>query len=141
MGESVPLEPERAAFSASVYYFWLWYLFQSSKEDSNEHHTQYRAEGAIHEAECMIRILTTDGAPDDDVAERDPEPATFDGGPQSSPDSLNEKPQQQEKQKSKSKKNKKKWTRYFIHNEILFTRKYRYQFRKRGIMSFFQAGA
>ena len=58
----------------------------------------------------MIRILTTDGAPDDDddVAERDPQPATLDGGPQSSPDSLNEKPQQQEKQKSKSKKNKKK---------------------------------
>ena len=58
----------------------------------------------------MIRILTTDGVPDDDVvvAECDPEPANLDGGPQSSPDSLNEKPQQQEKQKSKSKKNKKK---------------------------------
>ena len=42
---------------------------QNSKEDSQESHTQYRAEGAIHEAECMVRILTTDGAPDEDVPE------------------------------------------------------------------------
>lgn len=47
---------------------------QNSKEDSQESHTQYRAEGAIHEAECMVRILTTDGAPDDDVPELVPTP-------------------------------------------------------------------
>ena len=44
------------------------------REDSNEHSIAYRADGAIHEAESMIRILTTDS----DAAVDNEEKATKD---------------------------------------------------------------